>query len=270
MSLDAPEPEIDSEFLSRGSLGLVISLGFAAWLVMIVVSVLPPGALLLLMVMGVTLPVVLTTVMIWGRVRWRPFAIGAMVPAVLVFCATVSCFVYLTFEGPSDWDDIEGAGLGLLTGLLSSVGCGMLGFYAARYFERDDVASSSDGRLQFSIRAMLGLTTAIAIGLTLFFVVPPELGTICLLLIGLALTVVLVNGMVYGSSWWRTFSLGAIFPMALFYAVIVSYFVIAVFDGDWLDMGRDFDPGIRIAAFLTMVVGFGCGMLAVRTRAWLR
>ena len=247
----------------------MISTSLAALLVIVALSVSPLGALLMLMFMGVTLPPLLTTAIIWGGAQWRPFAIGAMFPAILVFCATVACFVYLTFEGASDWDDIDGAGLGVLSGLVTSVGCGMLGHYAAGYFERDDLASDGSGRLQFSIRAMLWLTTVVAIGLTLFFVAPPTLGTISLLLIGLAIAVVLVNGIVYGSPRWKAFSLGAIFPVSLFFAVIVSYFVIAVFDGDWFNMGGDFDPGIRIAAFLTMAAGFCCGMLAVQTRARL-
>ncbi len=82
--------------------------------------------------------------------------------------------------------------------------------------------------VQFSLRSAFSVMTLAAVGCALVFQVPDVVAVPFALLVTVALVPVLITVMIYGSSYQRTFSIGAISPPALllaslaFAAIILS------------------------------------------------
>jgi len=74
---------------------------------------------------------------------------------------------------------------------------------------------SSKPAVQFSLRTLLLLVTAVAVACAAVFQMPGVVAIPLLLFFTAALVPVLVTVIIYGSSYERTFAIGAIFPPAL-------------------------------------------------------
>ena len=135
----------------------------------------------------------------------------------------------------------------------------------------DERSGSRPRRFQYSVRAMFGLTTAVAIACAIFFAMPAWVGgltTACVIISMPGLMTILV---VYGRGNTRAFGIGALFPASLCLLPIVSYYGVA-FLGEMLEDAFDgAEPRIALLIFLNVyfAIVLGNGYLAVWMRRWL-
>ena len=136
---------------------------------------------------------------------------------------------------------------------------------------QDRHLDSRPRRVQFGLRAMFGLTTAVAIACAIFFAMPAWVGgltTACVIISMPGLMTILV---VYGRGNTRAFGIGALFPASLCLLPIVSYYGVA-FLGEMLEDAFDgSEPRIALLIFLNVyfAIVLGNGYAAVWMRRWL-
>ncbi len=139
----------------------------------------------------------------------------------------------------------------------------------------DERSDSRPRRFQYSVRALFGLTTAVAIACAIFFALPTwvsGLTTFCVIVSIPGLLTILV---VYGRGSTRAFGIGALFPAGVCLIPAFSYpglEVVGEILGDILGEARN-SPEARIGFLIFLNVYFaivlGNGSLAVCMRRWL-
>lgn len=93
-------------------------------------------------------------------------------------------------------------------------------------------------KLQFSVRALLGLTVCVAVACSVLFAMPDQASVAVIVVISVLLPALLTTGAIHGGTYQRTFCIGALFPTAfmLLTFTLFSYY--------WLPMvlGRNIVP----------------------------
>ncbi len=79
-----------------------------------------------------------------------------------------------------------------------------------------DPPEAAKPAVQFSLRSAFVVMTLAAVGCALVFQIPDAVSIPITLLVTVALVPVLVTVIIYGSSYQRAFSIGAVFPPAMF------------------------------------------------------
>jgi hypothetical protein len=137
---------------------------------------------------------------------------------------------------------------------------------------QDSHPNSRPRRIQFGLRAMFGLTTAVAIACAIFFALPYWVGGLTTAMVIISMPGVLTIVVVYGRGNTRAFGIGALFPASVCLFPFVSYYGV-YFLGDMLeDVFDDIEPRILFLIFLNVyfTVVLGNGFLAVCMRRWLQ
>jgi hypothetical protein len=127
-------------------------------------------------------------------------------------------------------------------------------------------------RLQFGLRAMFGMTTAVAIACAIFFAMPAWVGGLTTACVIISMPGLMTIVVVYGRGNTRAFGIGAIFPASLCLLPLVSYYGLA-FLGEMLEDAFDgVEPRLLFLIFLNVyfAIVLGNGYLAVWMRRWLQ
>jgi hypothetical protein len=135
----------------------------------------------------------------------------------------------------------------------------------------DERSATRPRRFQYSVLAMFGLTTAVAIACAIFFAMPAWVGgltTACVIISMPALMTILV---VYGRGNTRAFGIGALFPASACLFLSVSDYGYAILGRMLEDIIVDNEPriGFLIVLNVYFAIVLGNGYLAVWMRRWL-
>lgn len=120
---------------------------------------------------------------------------------------------------------------------------------------------------QFSLRSLLWLMTGVAVVCAVMFQMPDALAVPILMFVTMAMVPVLVTVIIHGSSYQRTFAIGAIFPPGLLLSAFTplgGFF----FGRAPMSMDPGESSGFRVAIGAFWISSLAMGLLCVGTR-WL-
>jgi hypothetical protein len=141
-------------------------------------------------------------------------------------------------------------------------------------------ASKADGQRgdsrrrgwQFSLRALFGVTTLVAVICALYLACPPRIGAVADLCLIVSTPVVLTAVAICRRGYARTFSIGALFGAAAFLFPQLTFYGLEMV-GEGVEEIIDVDEGGNVTAplFIGLYYGavFGTGLLAVLVRRLL-
>ena len=135
----------------------------------------------------------------------------------------------------------------------------------------DKRRDSRPRRFQFSVRAMFGLTTAVAIACAIFFALPEWVSGLTTFCVIISMPGVLTILVVYGRGNTRAFGIGALFPAGVCLSPIVSTYGLDIIGGLLREVFEQLEPRILFLMFLNIyfAIVLGNGFLAVCMRRWL-
>ena len=119
-------------------------------------------------------------------------------------------------------------------------------------------------RFQFSVRAMFGLTTAVAIACAIFFALPAWVSGLTTFCVIISMPPVLTILVIYGRGNTRTFGIGALFPASVCFFPVVSYYGLEIV-GELLNEAFDeLEPRVVFLIFLNVYFAIVLGKVAAR------
>jgi hypothetical protein len=135
----------------------------------------------------------------------------------------------------------------------------------------DEGSGSRPRRFQYSVRAMFGLTTAVAIACAIFFAMPAWVGGLTTACVVISMPGVLAIVVVYGRGNTRAFGIGALFPASLCLLTCSSSDGLKLLQQVVIDLLDFPESGIAFLIFLNIyfAIVLGNGFLAVGMRRWL-
>jgi len=135
----------------------------------------------------------------------------------------------------------------------------------------DNRSDSRPRRFQYSVRALFGLTTAVAIACAIFFALPTWVGGLTTVCVIISMPGVLTIIVIYGRGNTRAFGIGALFPASILLLPFEMYYVFEILGPPLEDVLDGVEPRIVFLMFLNIyfAVVLGNGYLAVCVRRWL-
>ena len=129
-------------------------------------------------------------------------------------------------------------------------------------------AGSLAGRLQYTSRTLLALTTAVAIACAVFFTLPPWVSVVAAVCVVISMPAVLTVMLIYGRGYTRTFCIGALFPAGVLLSPIASTYTFQIVAELLNEVFDSLEPNIAVLVSLNIyfAVVLGNGLLAVGVR----
>ena len=123
-------------------------------------------------------------------------------------------------------------------------------------------------RLQYSLRTLFGLTTAVAIACAVFFALPAWVSVVVAECVIISVPAVLTVMLIYGRGYTRTFCIGALFPAGICLSPVASSFGLQIALNSLTEVFDSLEPNIAVLVFLNVyfAVVLGNGLLAVGVR----
>jgi len=131
--------------------------------------------------------------------------------------------------------------------------------------QRPDPRELPEARVQFSLHSAFVVMTLAAVGCALVLRIPDIVAIPVVLFLTVALMPVMITVMIYGSSYQRTFAIGAIFPPGLLLLTVLP--ITQLFADFWPDWARGPDSvRFRVTIGGFWIASVAMGFLCVATR----